>query len=58
MLNLFNTTNYGGFDDWVGAKAAPGNPANDLGGDNLNLGKPNSIRGDPRTVRVMLSYKF
>ena len=58
VLNLFNTTNYGGFDDWVGAKAATGNPANYLGGDNLNLGKPNSIRGDTRTFRLAVSYRF
>jgi outer membrane receptor protein involved in Fe transport len=55
VLNLFNTTNYGGFDDWVGG---PGNPQNALGGDNANLGKPNSIRGDTRTVRLVLGYSF
>ncbi len=55
VLNVFNKTNYGGFDDWVGG---PGNPQNALGGDNANLGKPNSVRGDPRTMRLMLSYKF
>jgi hypothetical protein len=35
-----------------------GGTANSIGGDNLNLGKPNSIRGDPRTFRVSLSYRF
>ena len=58
VLNFFNTTNYGGFDDWGGGPVAPGNPANSVGGDNLNLGKPNSIRGDTRTLRMMLSYRF
>jgi uncharacterized protein (DUF2147 family) len=58
VLNLFNTTNYGGFDDWGGGPVAVGAPANEVGGDNLNLGKPNSVRGDQRTVRVALSYKF
>lgn len=58
VLNVFNTVNYGGFDDWVGGMAAPGNPANRLGGDNLNLDKPNSIRGDTRTFRLMVSYSF
>jgi outer membrane receptor protein involved in Fe transport len=58
VLNLFNTTNYGGFDDWVGAKAGPGTPANYLGGDNVNLGKPNSIRGDTRTFRLAVNYRF
>lgn len=55
VLNLFNKTNYGGWDDWVGG---PGNPQNALGGDNPNLGKPNSIRGDTRTFRLALAYKF
>lgn len=55
VLNAFGKTNYGGFDDWGGG---PGNPQNYLGGDNPNLGKPNDIRGDPRTYRLMLSYKF
>jgi outer membrane receptor protein involved in Fe transport len=58
VLNVFNVTNYGGFDDWGGGPVAPGNPANDVGGDNLNLGKPNAIRGDPRTFRLAISYKF
>jgi outer membrane receptor protein involved in Fe transport len=55
VLNLFNTKNYGGYDDWVGG---PGNPQNDLGGDNPNLGKPNSMRGPMRTMRLVLGYKF
>lgn len=55
VLNLFDKTNYGGFDDWGGG---PGNPQNAVGGDNANLGKPNSIRGDTRTLRLMLGYKF
>jgi hypothetical protein len=58
VLNLFNTSNYGGFDDFGGGPPAPDAPANALGGDNLNLGKPNSIRGDTRTFRLMLGYKF
>jgi hypothetical protein len=58
VLNVFNVTNYGGFDDWGGGPVAPGAPANAVGGDNLNLGKPNDTRGDPRTLRVMLSYRF
>jgi hypothetical protein len=55
VLNVFDKTNYGGFDDWGGG---PGNPQNWVGGDNPNLGKPNSIRGDTRTLRLMLGYKF
>ncbi len=54
VLNLFNKTNYGGFDDWVGGPGA----ANYLGGDNPNLLKPNSIRGDTRTLRLALNVKF
>jgi hypothetical protein len=55
VLNLFNTKNYGGFDDWGGG---PGNPQNYLGGDNPNLGKPNAMRGPMRTIRLALGYKF
>ena len=55
VLNLFNTKNYGGFDDWGGG---PGNPQNYLGGDNPNLGKPNAMRGPMRTIRLVLGYKF
>ena len=55
VLNLLDSTNYGGFDDWGGG---PGNPQNAVGGDNANLGKPNSTRGDTRTLRVMVGYKF
>lgn len=55
VLNVFNTKNYGGFDDWGGG---PGNPQNYLGGDNPNLGKPNAMRGAMRTIRLVLGYKF
>ena len=57
-LNVFDTVNYGGFDDFGGGPVAAGGQANSIGGDNLNLGRPNSIRGDPRTFRVTLSYSF
>lgn len=58
VLNLFNADNYGGFDDWIGGKAAAGAPANAYGGDNVNLGKPNSMRSDNRALRLGASYKF
>ncbi len=58
VLNLFNVTNYDGFDDFVGAPPAAGNTANRLGGDNLNLDKPNSTRGDARTFRLAVIYRF
>ena len=58
VLNVFGTHNYGGFDDWGGGPVAAGGKTNQYGGDNLNVGTPNSIRGDNRTVRLMLGYKF
>jgi outer membrane receptor protein involved in Fe transport len=58
VLNVFNTTNYGAFDDWGGGPVPAGAPRNSVGGDNLNLGNPTGIRGDPRTVKVMLSVAF
>jgi hypothetical protein len=56
VLNVFDKTNYGGFDDWGGGPTT--GPKNSVGGDNLNLGKPNSIRGDTRTYLLRLGYKF
>lgn len=58
VLNLFNARNYSGFDDGIGGNPAPGSPANHYGGDNINVDTPNTIRGDNRTVRLMLGYKF
>lgn len=58
VLNVFGTNNYGGFDDWGGGPVAAGGKTNQYGGDNLNVGTPNAIRGDNRTVRLMLSYKY
>lgn len=56
VLNAFGSTNYGGFDDWGGGPT--NGQKNIVGGDNLNLGKPNAMRGDPRTYRLVLNYKF
>jgi hypothetical protein len=56
VLNVFNTKNYGGADDWIGGPVNP--PQNAYGGDNPNLGKPNSMRGPMRTIRLALGYKF
>ncbi|MCH7342887.1 TonB-dependent receptor [Pelomonas sp. CA6] len=56
VLNLFNRTNWGYYDDWVGGPGTP--PKNYLGGDNPNLGKANDIRGDMRTYKVTASYSF
>ena len=55
VLNLFNSINYGGYDGWVGG---PGNPQNRLGGDNSNLGKPNSMGGQMRTLKFSARYAF
>lgn len=54
VLNLFNTVNQRGFDDWGGG---PGNPQNYLGGDNGNLGVVNSYFF-PRTVKLSARYVF
>jgi hypothetical protein len=55
VINLFNTVNYGGYDDWAGG---PGNPQNYLGGDNPNLGRPTAIGGPMRTVKLSMRYAF
>ena len=58
ILNVFNRTNYGAFDDWGGGPVPAGAPRNAVGGDNLNLGTPTGVRGDPRTYKVTLSFSF
>ena len=58
IINLFNTTNYDGLDDWGGGPVGAGQPANKYGGDNLNVGTPNSVRDPARTVKLTLSYSF
>ena len=55
VLNLFNSINYGGYDGWAGG---PGNPSNRFGGDNANLGVPNSMGGPMRTVKFSARYAF
>ncbi|MEK8049993.1 TonB-dependent receptor [Ideonella sp. DXS22W] len=55
ILNLFNTANWGYYDDWGGG---PGNPQNAYGGDNANVGKRTGLRGDMRTVKLTLGYAF
>ncbi|HEX5683523.1 MAG TPA: TonB-dependent receptor [Ideonella sp.] len=49
VLNVFDTKNYGGYNDWAGGQGEPLNP---------ELGKPNSMRGPMRTLRLVLGYKF
>ena len=55
VINLFNTMNYGGADDWIGG---PGNPQNAYGGDNANVGVPNGFEGPMRTVKLSMKYSF
>ncbi len=58
VLNVFNTANYGGYDDWGGG---PGNPQNKYGGDNANVGKPvpwKGMAGPMRTLKLTAKYSF
>jgi len=55
IINLFNSVNYGSYDDWGGG---PGNPQNALGGDNGHLGVPGGISGPMRTVKLSMRYVF
>ena len=55
VINVFNTVNYGSYDNWGGG---PGNPQNYLGGDNGHLGVPGGISGPMRTVKLSLRYSF
>jgi hypothetical protein len=56
VLNLFNTINYGGYDDWVGGPATP--PRNSYGGDNSNVGTAGAVAGPMRTVKISARYSF
>lgn len=55
VLNVFDTVNYSGYDGWGGG---PGNPQNQYGGDNPNVGIPNSIFGPMRTIKLSFSSSF
>ncbi len=55
VINLFNTANYGSYDDWGGG---PGNPQNWVGGDNAHLGVPGGVSGPMRTVKLSMKYAF
>jgi len=54
VINLFNTTNYKGWDESAGG---PGT-ANYLGGDNAHLGVPNDIASPMRTLKLSMRYAF
>ncbi|MBL0090362.1 MAG: TonB-dependent receptor [Ideonella sp.] len=55
VLNLFNKSNYGGYDDWGGG---PGNPQNSYGGDNGHVGTPGGMSGPMRTLKLTARYTF
>ncbi|MBV8379161.1 MAG: TonB-dependent receptor [Paucibacter sp.] len=56
VLNLFNATNWGYYDDWVGGPTAT--PANALRGDNADFNARTGVRGPMRTVKLGASYSF
>ncbi len=56
IINLLNTENFGGYDDWVGGPSVPAKNA--YGGDNANLGTPNSLSGPMRTLKLSMRYQF
>ena len=55
VLNLFNTVNWTGYDDWGGG---PGNPQNWTGGDNATLGKRTGVGLPMRTYKLSMRYAF
>ena len=58
ILNLFNTTNWGYYNEWGGGPVSAGAQANAVGGDNLDLGKKTGLRGDMRALKLTMSYSF
>jgi outer membrane receptor protein involved in Fe transport len=56
VLNLFNTANWGYYDDWVGGPSTP--PKNALGGDNDHFDTRTGVRGPMRQFKLGASYTF
>lgn len=56
VLNLFNTANWGYYDDWVGGPSTP--PKNALGGDNDHFDTRTGVRGPMRQFKLGVSYTF
>ena len=56
VLNVFNTANWGFYDDWVGGPSTP--PQNALGGDNAHFDTRTGVRGPMRTFKIGASYSF
>ena len=55
IINLFNSVNYGTYDDWGGG---PNSPQNCLGGDNGYVGVAGGISGPMRAVKLSTCYVF
>lgn len=55
-LNLFNTANWGFYNDWGGGPTAT--PSNAIGGDNPDLGKRTGVRGTMRQFKLGVNYAF
>ena len=55
-LNLFNTANWGFYNDWGGGPTAT--PSNPIGGDNPDLGKRTGVRGSMRQFKLAVNYAF
>ena len=49
LLNVFNWSNYAGYDDWMGGANEPMNP---------NFGKPNSISLPTRTLKLSVGLSW
>ena len=56
VLNLFNTANWGYYDDWVGGPSTP--PKNALGGDNAHFDTKTGVRGPMRQFKLGATYTF
>lgn len=56
VLNLFNTANWGFYNDWGGGPTTT--PQNSVGGDNPDLGKRTGVRGPMRQFKLGLNYAF
>lgn len=55
VLNVFNTANWTGYNDWGGG---PGNPRNWTGGDNPDLGQRTGVGLPMRTYKLSMRYVF
>lgn len=56
VLNVFNTANWGYYNDWVGGPSTP--PRNALGGDNPDFDTRTGVRGTMRQFKLGASYSF